>query len=214
MKNLFGDETPQIVNVASVPHRSPFRYPGGKTWLVPLVRRCLSSLPWKPAMFGEPFAGGAIVGLTALFEDLAKGLAIVELDESVASVWQAILNGKAKELCERILSFKINKSAVKEELTARPSNLADRAFTTIRTKADSRLIGERQLGTPAGWLPRMVNRALTLKLQPPARVGGDAHYFVFGPFAKAKLENVWTSLGLRRFRAHFHSCGHTHVSNQ
>ena len=23
------------VNVASVPHRSPFRYPGGKTWLVP-----------------------------------------------------------------------------------------------------------------------------------------------------------------------------------
>ena len=26
------------VNVASVPQRSPFRYPGGKTWLVPQVR--------------------------------------------------------------------------------------------------------------------------------------------------------------------------------
>ena len=24
-----------IVNVASVPQRSPFRYPGGKTWLIP-----------------------------------------------------------------------------------------------------------------------------------------------------------------------------------
>ena len=24
----------RVVNVASVPQRSPFRYPGGKTWLV------------------------------------------------------------------------------------------------------------------------------------------------------------------------------------
>ncbi len=27
----------KVVNVATVPHRSPFRYPGGKTWLVPRV---------------------------------------------------------------------------------------------------------------------------------------------------------------------------------
>jgi DNA adenine methylase len=121
MKNLFGDETHQIVNVASVPHRSPFRYPGGKTWLVPLVRRWLSSLPWKPGMFGEPFAGGAIVGLTALFEDRVDSLAIVELDEAVASVWQAILNGKAKELCERLFRSRAIGQPVKEELIAKQS---------------------------------------------------------------------------------------------
>ncbi|MBN2594284.1 MAG: hypothetical protein JXA81_12320, partial [Sedimentisphaerales bacterium] len=34
----------KVVNVASVPLRSPFRYPGGKTWLVPYVRQWLSSL--------------------------------------------------------------------------------------------------------------------------------------------------------------------------
>ena len=51
---LFDDEgvapvaRPSIVNVASVPQRSPFRYPGGKTWLVPRLRRWLSSLPSKP----------------------------------------------------------------------------------------------------------------------------------------------------------------------
>ena len=28
-----------IVNVASVPQRSPFRYPGGKTWLIPIARK-------------------------------------------------------------------------------------------------------------------------------------------------------------------------------
>ena len=30
-------ERRRVVNVASVKQRSPFRYPGGKTWLVPEV---------------------------------------------------------------------------------------------------------------------------------------------------------------------------------
>lgn len=60
---LFGGTLPtEIVNVASVPQRSPFRYPGGKTWLVPLIRQWLISLPKRPAELIEPFAGGAIVG--------------------------------------------------------------------------------------------------------------------------------------------------------
>lgn len=28
----------KVINVATVPLRSPFRYPGGKTWLVPRIR--------------------------------------------------------------------------------------------------------------------------------------------------------------------------------
>src|SRR5437867_836556 len=51
------------VNVASVPQRSPFRYPGGKTWLVPYVRSWLSGRPERTSLLVEPFAGGAIVGL-------------------------------------------------------------------------------------------------------------------------------------------------------
>ena len=36
-KLLFSDkeEPLKAVNVASVPQRSPFRYPGGKTWFIP-----------------------------------------------------------------------------------------------------------------------------------------------------------------------------------
>lgn len=64
-------DTHRIVNVASVKHRSPFRYPGGKTWLVPRVRRWLLSLPKRPSEFFEPFAGGAIVALTVAAERLA-----------------------------------------------------------------------------------------------------------------------------------------------
>ena len=81
-----------IVNIASVPHRSPFRYPGGKTWLVPRVRQWLASTP-RPQELIEPFAGGAIVGLSVLFENLVDQLLLVELDEDVAAVWSIVLNG-------------------------------------------------------------------------------------------------------------------------
>ena len=76
----------EIVNVASVPQRSPFRYPGGKTWLVPKIKQWLRSLPWKPSLFVEPFAGGAIVGLNVAFENLAEKVLLIELDEQVAAV--------------------------------------------------------------------------------------------------------------------------------
>ena len=45
----------EVVNVAAVAHRSPFRYPGGKTWLVPRIRRWLRSLNPRPRELAEPF---------------------------------------------------------------------------------------------------------------------------------------------------------------
>src|SRR3989442_10366771 len=83
------------VNVASVPQRSPFRYPGGKTWLVPYIRswlsrharRQLNIMPVRPAQFIEPFAGGGIASLTVAAEDLADLVTMVEIDENVAAVW-------------------------------------------------------------------------------------------------------------------------------
>jgi DNA adenine methylase len=88
MKQLSFIDTPQIgtiVNVAMVPHRSPFRYPGGKTWLVPRIREWLAHRPSAPTAFIEPFAGGAIVSLTVAFERLAAHVTIVELDHQVAA---------------------------------------------------------------------------------------------------------------------------------
>lgn len=35
------EATQKVVNVASVPQASPFRYPGGKTWLISVVRKWL-----------------------------------------------------------------------------------------------------------------------------------------------------------------------------
>jgi DNA adenine methylase len=85
------DNTKHIVNVASVPQRSPFRYPGGKTWLVPKIRVWLSTKIVKPSLFIEPFAGGGIISLTVAAEHLAKQVIMVELDELVSGVWETII---------------------------------------------------------------------------------------------------------------------------
>src|SRR6185369_17093334 len=89
---LFEDlEQHRIINVASVPQRSPFRYPGGKTWLVPRIRQWFGSLATRSNEFIEPFAGGGIVGLTVAAEQFTNSVRLVELDEGVASVWETII---------------------------------------------------------------------------------------------------------------------------
>jgi DNA adenine methylase len=119
-----------IVNVASVPQRSPFRYPGGKTWLVPLVRRWLGQVQPIDELI-EPFAGGATVGLTSVFEHLAKRLTLIELDQNVAAVWEVILNGQGPALAERITGFEMSLENARAVLATESRTSLDRAFCTI-----------------------------------------------------------------------------------
>ena len=125
--------SPKVVNVASVPQRSPFRYPGGKTWLVPRVRQWLRSLPSQPKKFIEPFAGGAITGLTVAFEKLADDVILVEKDEQVAAVWQTIINTDdgAEWLANKIINFKLTPESAKSLIASRPNSPKDLAFKTI-----------------------------------------------------------------------------------
>lgn len=122
---------PKIVNVASVPKRSPFRYPGGKTWLVPYIRAWLKSLSQRPSCFVEPFAGGGIVSLTVGFERLADAVVMNELDEEVSAVWRTIFGNNAKWLCERIRTFDMSVDAVRAELAISARSLRQKAFQTI-----------------------------------------------------------------------------------
>lgn len=123
--------TEHVVNVASVPQRSPFRYPGGKTWLVPRVRQWLTSLDAKPSVFVEPFAGGGIVGLTVGFEKLAEHVVLVELDRQVAAVWETILGGDAEWLADRILTFDLTYENARATLAGTGGGTREQAFRTI-----------------------------------------------------------------------------------
>ena len=112
---------------------SPFRYPGGKTWLVPRIRQWLVSLPIRPAEFIEPFAGGAIAGLTVAMEDLADHVTLVEIDEQVAAVWHTILSedGGGEWLANEIVSFDLTLEAVKSTLQKTAVSTRQKAFQTI-----------------------------------------------------------------------------------
>ncbi len=163
-----------LVNVASVPQRSPFRYPGGKTWFVPTFRRWLASMNTQPRILVEPFVGGGIISLTALFENLVEKAVIVELDDEVAAVWEAVINGAAEWLANRILAFNLTKEAVLEELQKTPATKREKAFQTIlknRTlhggilAEGSRFIkhGENGKGICSRWYPKtLANRLINL----------------------------------------------------
>jgi DNA adenine methylase len=134
-KNLFGIEYPadtcKPVNVASIPQRSPFRYPGGKTWFIPRLREWLGSMIFKPKLLVEPFAGGGIVSLTAAFENLADSILMVEIDAEIAAVWKTIISGDGEWLIERILSFQMTRETAIAEISKPSSSVREKAFQTI-----------------------------------------------------------------------------------
>lgn len=118
----------QVINVSSVPQRSPFRYAGGKTWLVPTIRKWLSSKEDKILI--EPFCGGGTVSLTAVAEDLVSSAIMIEKDADVAAVWETIMRD-SDWLVNRILNFKLSQESVIELLQKEPANTNERAFHTI-----------------------------------------------------------------------------------
>lgn len=165
---------PSPVNVASVPQRSPFRYPGGKTWFVPTFRRWLASMHTQPRILVEAFAGGGIISLTALFENLVDEVVMVELDNEVAAVWEAVVNGDAEWLANRIMAFNMTREAVLDELRRTPTTTREKAFHTIlrnRTlhggilAEGSRFMnqGENGKGIGSRWYPKtLANRFISL----------------------------------------------------
>ena len=155
----------KVVNVASVPQRSPFRYPGGKTWLIPIVRKWLQQNKSRADKLIEPFAGGGIVSLTAAFENLASTIVMVEKDEEVAAVWEVVMNGKTDWLANKIYNFELTHDNAIAELNNPNKQIQDIAFCTILknriyhggiiTKGSGMLKhGENGKGILSRWYPK------------------------------------------------------------
>lgn len=170
--SLFGGfNTRQIINVASVSQRSPFRYPGGKTWLVPVVIQWLIHHPKRPAEFIEPFAGGAIIGLTVAFEQLANHVTLVELDEQVAAVWKAIIYGNYELLAEKVIHFDLTPENVDGVLSKTNVSVEEKAFQTILRNRINRggilapgagriKNGENGKGIKSRWYPETLQKRI------------------------------------------------------
>ncbi len=219
------------VNVACVPQRSPFRYPGGKTWFVPTFRRWIASLNAKPDILVEPFAGGGIISLTALFDDLVERVVMVELDDQVAAVWEVVVNGDVEWLANRIMTFEMTKEAVLEELKNPHATTKEKAFQTIlknRTlhggilAEGSRFLkyGENGKGIRSRWYPETLARRLLdlnrvaeridfrchdgLKVMAEFSANEKAVYFIDPPYTAGGRK-----AGKRLYR--YHDLDHEHL---
>ncbi len=156
------------VNVATVPQRSPFRYPGGKTWLIPHIRDWLSLS--RPRVLVEPFAGGGIVSLTAVMEDLVDQAVMIERDHDVAAFWHIALHD-GEELIRRIHNFTPTRELVTALERDDVRSFAQHAFRTLvlnRTKragilapgASFTKAGESNKGLLSRWYPDTLARRL------------------------------------------------------
>lgn len=154
------------VNVASVPQRSPLRYPGGKTWLIPHIRAWLGTFPENPGLLLEPFAGGGIVSLTAVMEGLVERCLMVELDRDVAAFWHVALR-HGDELAEKVLCFTPTREAVYLLMSQPPGDMVEHGFRTLvlnRTRRGGILapgasfsrIGENGKGLASRWYPETI----------------------------------------------------------
>jgi DNA adenine methylase len=98
---------------------------------VPVFREWIRNSKQKSRILVEPFTGGGVISLTALFEGLVEKAILVEIDEDVASVWQAIVDGETEWLAERILRFNITRESVLEEISTSLQTIEKKAFQTI-----------------------------------------------------------------------------------
>lgn len=70
---------------------SPLRYPGGKSKLTKQIISLFEINEYNDGVYIEPFAGGAGIALSLLFNNNVNKIHINDLDRSIYSFWEAIL---------------------------------------------------------------------------------------------------------------------------
>ena len=139
--------------------------------MVPWIRRWLSNLPSRPQILVEPFAGGAAIGLTAVFENLVDRSILIEKDENVAAVWHTILAGSVDWLAKKVANFECTAESVNSLLSSPPRTLEERAFRVLvmnRTRYGGIIApgaapvrnGENGHGISSRWYPGTLNRRI------------------------------------------------------
>ena len=169
MERPFPTSRLPAVNVATVPHRSPLRYPGGKTWLIPHIRAWLEQADAEILI--DPFAGGGIVPLTAIMEGFVKRAVMVEIDHDVAAFWHAALRD-GRQMAESVKQCDPTREMLASWESSQPGCLHEHGFRTLvlnRTRragilaegASYMLNGENGKGLLSRWYPGHAGRAPT-----------------------------------------------------
>jgi DNA adenine methylase len=73
---------------------SPLRYPGGKGRLTDFLSRLIYLNNLTDCQYVEPYAGGAGLGLSLLFDGVVSEIHLNDLDPAIHAFWYAVLNRK------------------------------------------------------------------------------------------------------------------------
>lgn len=86
---------------------SPLRYPGGKGKVADYFKQIFKDNLLYDGVYIEPYAGGASVALSLLFNEYASKIIINDIDRSIYSFWHSVLN-KPEEICKLINDTPVN----------------------------------------------------------------------------------------------------------
>ena len=80
---------------------SPLRYPGGKLKVVDYIKKLMDVNDLRGGTYIEPYAGGASVALSLLFDGYAGKIKINDKDRAIYAFWHSVLND-TNALCRMI----------------------------------------------------------------------------------------------------------------
>ncbi len=138
---------------------SPLRYPGGKGKVADYFKKVFKDNLLYDGVYVEPYAGGASVALSLLFNEYASKVIINDIDPSIFSFWYSVLN-KTEEICRLIndtpislATWEMQKQIQKEKHQQEHLKLGFSTFFLNRTNRSGILnagvIGGRQ--QTGGW---------------------------------------------------------------
>ncbi len=113
---------------------SPLRYPGGKGKLTNFIKLIFCENDLLGAEYVEPYAGGAGVALSLLFDEYVSRIHINDISNSLHAFWHAVLN-ETDTLCARIRETAVTmeewhrQKAIQEH--AHEVSLLDLGFSTF-----------------------------------------------------------------------------------
>lgn len=114
-------------------YASPLRYPGGKGKTANFFKLLLLHNGLVGFNYAEPYAGGASVALTLLYEEYASHVHLNDINRSLFAFWDATLH-HTEELCRRIKDTPVTIDIWKEQRAVQAAtdpNPIDLAFSTF-----------------------------------------------------------------------------------
>ena len=107
---------------------SPLRYPGSKRRLVPYIKSALDVNALKPALYIEPFVGGASIALQLMSDAAVEKVLLMDVDPWITSFWTTVFFD-TDWLVDQIETMDVSLERWQHFKASNPQTVRDQAIT-------------------------------------------------------------------------------------